>query len=250
MPGRPKKSPTKKRGPGRPKKSPTKKRSPGRPKKSERGANSSRQLAGDIPNLLALERGEERLTPRIQQMIIMEYGDRRLRELIRRRNEFASRRLGEENRIIRQDLLRRLPPGERREFEAEIEALRGRNRARSPSPGRVPAGLRRHWARSPSPARARARSPSPAQARRLSSASSYHSAASGVESGPLSDQEVQDCVICLEPGTPENPLESICVTCPSDGCQPERPVVHHECMRLWLRRVRRSPTTNLECRQV
>ena len=34
MPGRPKKSPTKKRSPGRPKKSLTKKRSPGRPKKS------------------------------------------------------------------------------------------------------------------------------------------------------------------------------------------------------------------------
>jgi hypothetical protein len=36
-PGRPKKSPTKKRSPGRPKKSPTKKRGPGRPKKSARG---------------------------------------------------------------------------------------------------------------------------------------------------------------------------------------------------------------------
>jgi hypothetical protein len=40
-PGRPKKSPTKMRGPGRPKKSPTKKRSPGRPKKSMRGAGYS-----------------------------------------------------------------------------------------------------------------------------------------------------------------------------------------------------------------
>ena len=55
-----------------------------------------------------------------------------------------------------------------------------------------------------------------------------------------------ECAICYGVGTPEDPLESMCIECPSEGCEKHQ-MVHKRCILSWLSQNNTNPISNVPC---